>query len=78
MFESFIFTLFVFRLDDLTEEKDVGSRTLIEKMVSSKPYERPPVSAVLKHPLYWSPERVLAFFQVSIIFCFFPDRLFYR
>ncbi|XP_045598023.2 serine/threonine-protein kinase/endoribonuclease IRE1 isoform X2 [Procambarus clarkii] len=52
-----------FRLDDLHEEKDISCRILIEKMVSSKPSERPPTSAVLKHPFYWSPEKVLGFFQ---------------
>lgn len=53
-----------FRLDDLHKERDVNSITLIERMVSSKPSERPPTSAILKHPFYWNPERVLNFFQV--------------
>ncbi|KAG7154594.1 Serine/threonine-protein kinase/endoribonuclease IRE1-like [Homarus americanus] len=52
-----------FKLDDLNEENDVSCRTLIERMVSSKPSERPPTSAVLRHPFYWSPEKVLGFFQ---------------
>ncbi|XP_053654534.1 serine/threonine-protein kinase/endoribonuclease IRE1 isoform X2 [Cherax quadricarinatus] len=52
-----------FRLDDLDQEKDGSCRVLIEKMVSSKPSERPPTSAILKHPFYWSPEKILGFFQ---------------
>lgn len=53
----------IFKLNDLHEEKDVICRTLIERMLSSKPSERPPTSAILKHPFYWSPEKVLTFFQ---------------
>lgn len=56
--------LFLFRLDDLNKECDVNCITLIEKMVSSKPSERPSTSAILKHPFYWNPEKVLGFFQV--------------
>ncbi|XP_045115482.1 serine/threonine-protein kinase/endoribonuclease IRE1-like isoform X2 [Portunus trituberculatus] len=52
-----------FKLDDLDSEKDVNSTTLIERMMSSKPSERPPTSAILKHPFFWNPEKVLTFFQ---------------
>ncbi|XP_042889377.1 serine/threonine-protein kinase/endoribonuclease IRE1-like isoform X1 [Penaeus japonicus] len=50
-------------LDDLGEEKDVCCRILIEKMISSKASERPPISAIQKHPFYWNKEKVLGFFQ---------------
>ncbi|KAK3867629.1 hypothetical protein Pcinc_026925 [Petrolisthes cinctipes] len=52
-----------YKLDDLNDEKDVISTSLIEKMVSTKPSERPPTSAILKHPFFWSQEKVLGFFQ---------------
>ena len=58
--------LFSFRLEDLDNERDVNSITLIERMVSSKPSERPPTSAILKHPFFWSAEKVLTFFQVTL------------
>lgn len=56
--------LLYFRLDDLNDEKDVCCRILIEKMISSKASERPPITAIQKHPFYWSKEKVLGFFQV--------------
>ncbi|XP_063881427.1 serine/threonine-protein kinase/endoribonuclease IRE1-like isoform X2 [Scylla paramamosain] len=52
-----------FKLDDLDSEKDVNSATLIERMVCSKPSERPSTSAILKHPFFWNPEKALTFFQ---------------
>ncbi|XP_050691255.1 serine/threonine-protein kinase/endoribonuclease IRE1-like isoform X2 [Eriocheir sinensis] len=52
-----------FKLDEFDKEKDVNCITLIERMVSSKPSERPSTSAILKHPFYWNPEKVLGFFQ---------------
>lgn len=42
---------------------NVTAHTLIEKMLSFDPLERPPARAVLKHPIFWSCEKVLAFFQ---------------
>jgi len=41
----------------------VTAHTLIEKMLSSDPLERPPARAILKHPVFWAPEKILAFFQ---------------
>lgn len=58
------FSVFASRLDDLDKEKDVNCITLIERMLSSKPSERPSTSAILKHPFYWNPEKVLGFLQV--------------
>lgn len=50
-------------LEELDEDKYIISRTLIEKMLSSKPTDRPPISAILNHPFYWTHERELGFFQ---------------
>jgi len=36
---------------------------LIEKMIGSEPSLRPPASAVLKHPMFWSKDKVLTFLQ---------------
>lgn len=41
----------------------VTAHTLIEKMLSSDPLERPPARAILKHPIFWTSEKILAFFQ---------------
>ncbi|XP_064116018.1 serine/threonine-protein kinase/endoribonuclease IRE1-like isoform X3 [Macrobrachium nipponense] len=50
-------------LQELEDDHHIVSKTLIEKMLSSKPSERPPISAILKHPFYWTRERELCFFQ---------------
>ena len=42
---------------------NVSAHTLIEKMLSIDPLERPPARAILKHPIFWAKEKVLAFFQ---------------
>lgn len=42
---------------------NVSAHTLIEKMLSTDPLERPPARAILKHPIFWAKEKVLAFFQ---------------
>ncbi|EFX77192.1 hypothetical protein DAPPUDRAFT_305906 [Daphnia pulex] len=42
---------------------NVSAHTLIEKMLSVDPLERPPARAILKHPIFWAKEKVLAFFQ---------------
>ena len=36
---------------------------LIEKMIQVEPSLRPPSQAVLKHPLFWTKEKVLTFLQ---------------
>ncbi|XP_017884608.1 serine/threonine-protein kinase/endoribonuclease ire-1 isoform X2 [Ceratina calcarata] len=36
---------------------------LIKAMISSNPSERPPVTAVYDHPIFWEPARILGFFQ---------------
>ncbi|CAL8124111.1 unnamed protein product [Orchesella dallaii] len=40
-----------------------GGGELIEMMISSNSVSRPPLNAVLSHPLFWSNERTLTFFQ---------------
>lgn len=47
---------------------DVGThgplgQSLIEQMLHTDPQERPSVSAVVKHPIFWDPKRQLDFFQ---------------
>ena len=32
-------------------------------MISVDPLERPPARAILRHPIFWSKEKILAFFQ---------------
>lgn len=41
----------------------VTAHTLIEKMLSADPVERPPARAILRHPVFWAREKILAFFQ---------------
>ena len=49
---------------DISElSANVTSHCLIEKMLSIDPLERPPARAILKHPIFWQTEKVLAFFQ---------------
>ncbi|XP_068244652.1 serine/threonine-protein kinase/endoribonuclease IRE1 isoform X2 [Palaemon carinicauda] len=50
-------------VQELEDEQHTVSKTLIEKMLSSKPSERPPISAILGHPFYWTREKELGFFQ---------------
>ncbi|XP_076066582.1 serine/threonine-protein kinase/endoribonuclease Ire1 isoform X2 [Oratosquilla oratoria] len=50
-------------LDGLDSEVNVNERSLVEKMLSGRPSERPPTTAILKHPMFWNPERILNFFQ---------------
>lgn len=38
---------------------------LIKAMIASDPSERPPVTAVHDHPIFWKASRILGFFQVS-------------
>jgi len=44
-------------------EEGHGASELIEMMISSNAECRPPLSAVLSHPIFWSNERILTFFQ---------------
>jgi len=39
-----------------------GVDSLVEQMISSRPSDRPPLQSVLRHPLFWSQERILSFF----------------
>ena len=42
---------------------DCTAKSLIEKMISSDSKSRPTSIAILKHPLFWSKQKVLAFLQ---------------
>ena len=57
-------------LDKLGSRRAVA-RTLIQRMVSAEPSARPPISAVLRHPLFWDQEHVLTFFQVILAFSWY-------
>ncbi|KFM77472.1 Serine/threonine-protein kinase/endoribonuclease IRE1, partial [Stegodyphus mimosarum] len=50
-------------LDDLDEKKFPEAYYLIERMITHNALERPPVVAILKHPIFWSREKILGFFQ---------------
>jgi hypothetical protein len=53
-----------FRLNDLEGEEKLLQRILVEQMISADPMERPPASAVRKHPIFWNKTQILTFFQV--------------
>ena len=38
---------------------DAAAHTLIERMLSVNPVERPPARAIHRHPIFWSREKVL-------------------
>jgi len=42
---------------------DLTARSLVEAMIQAEPSDRPTTQAVLRHPLFWTRERVLAFLQ---------------
>jgi serine/threonine-protein kinase/endoribonuclease IRE1 len=46
-------------------ENNETAKALVEKMISHEQRARPSTVAVLKHPLFWSKQKVLAFLQVS-------------
>lgn len=47
---------------------DIVARDLIEQMLSMDPHWRPSAESVLKHPFFWSLEKELQFFQVTLVF----------
>jgi serine/threonine-protein kinase/endoribonuclease IRE1 len=47
----------------LDREKQNLDVTLIEKMVSFEPNDRPPALALLKHPVFWGKDKILTFLQ---------------
>ncbi|XP_043198900.1 serine/threonine-protein kinase/endoribonuclease IRE1-like [Amphibalanus amphitrite] len=47
----------------LSAVDDITATSLIRRMVSAEPDQRPTVAAVLSHPTFWSPQGVLHFFQ---------------
>ncbi|XP_053203718.1 serine/threonine-protein kinase/endoribonuclease IRE1-like [Panonychus citri] len=52
-----------FNLDSLPDEENLIKTNIIESMITLKAGERPPIAAILKHPIFWIPSRQLAFFQ---------------
>lgn len=50
-------------LSHLENEDQIGERTLIASMISYDPSERPSITSVLNHPLFWSKSRRLQFLQ---------------
>ena len=50
-------------LSHLDPEHQSSEVSLITKMVTAEPNDRPPASAVLKHPAFWSKDKVLTFLQ---------------
>ncbi|KAF4532401.1 hypothetical protein B566_EDAN003853 [Ephemera danica] len=52
-----------YNLDDLQGHKNALQCNLVEAMIASNPSERPPASAIIKHPFFWDATRNLTFFQ---------------
>ena len=50
-------------LSHLESEDQIGERTLISSMISYDPSERPSITSILSHPLFWSKSRRLQFLQ---------------
>jgi len=50
-------------LSHLNKERENLRISLIEKALSFEPADRPPASALLKHPAFWSKEKILNFLQ---------------
>jgi serine/threonine-protein kinase/endoribonuclease IRE1 len=50
----------------LSFPEDIVTTDLIEQMLNMEPQRRPSAESVLKHPFFWSLEKQLMFFQVTI------------
>ena len=50
-------------LSHLEPEHQSSEVSLITKMIAVEPNDRPPASAVLKHPAFWSKDKILTFLQ---------------
>ena len=48
-------------LNALSQEKQPEALDLIEMTLAAKPQDRPPIAAVLRHPMWWSIDRRLSF-----------------
>lgn len=44
---------------------------ILMAMLSPIPSKRPTASVIHKYPLFWNKLKILTFFQVNSIFCFF-------
>ncbi|XP_076241696.1 serine/threonine-protein kinase/endoribonuclease Ire1 isoform X2 [Calliopsis andreniformis] len=49
--------------DNVSQNDKELALVLIKAMIASDPSERPPVTAVYDHPIFWESSRVLGFFQ---------------
>merc|ERR1719189_3039461 len=50
-------------LAGLQAEEQHTQVSLLERMLASEPVDRPPCTALLRHPVFWGHEKVLAFLQ---------------
>ena len=50
-------------LTQLEPDHQSSEVSLITKMIAVEPNDRPPASAVLKHPAFWSKDKILTFLQ---------------
>ena len=57
-----------YSLDKLSANEHTVARDIISNMLEHDANNRPLAKAVLAHPFFWSKERQLMFFQVSILF----------
>jgi serine/threonine-protein kinase/endoribonuclease IRE1 len=51
-----------YNLSELKDEKNQIFVHLIERMIQNEKSERPSIEIVLKHPMFWKPEKVLQFY----------------
>jgi serine/threonine-protein kinase/endoribonuclease IRE1 len=51
-----------FNLSDIKSDENQIYVDLIELMINNKKAERPSIEIVLKHPMFWKPEKVLQFY----------------
>lgn len=54
--------------EEISESDKELALVLIKTMIANDPSERPPVTAIHEHPIFWEPSRILAFFQVFLFF----------
>ena len=47
----------------LDPDQQAAETNLITKMITVEPNDRPPAAAVLKHPAFWSKDKILTFLQ---------------
>jgi len=52
-----------FSLNEISDEESLSKSNLIQAMINADPNERPVIEAVMKHPIFWDPNRSLQFLQ---------------